>query len=465
MDGRIGVQTFGQEHFGAAQLGDRRRGRRLVQVAEQIISHPGGTLPDKISDPANLKALYRLMNMKAVTHESVLAPSRERTLHLMADADGTVLVIHDSSELDYSGLKSIPTLGQLGNGNCRGYLAHNTLAIVAETREVLGLAYQKLAKRPTVTKKETRQEQRNRPDRESRLWRDASQMIPAPAPGRRQIEVADRGADILEFLDFVESHKKSYLVRSRHNRCVLLEDGEETKLHDFARQLTCAGHKMIDVPAAGDHEAREATVSIAWAPVTIRIPKQPRGDMRGIPLKTWVVCVREVDPPDGVQPVEWILLTNVTVNCLKDASERISWYECRWVIEEYHKALKTGSGIETLQFTTEQALKPAIALLSVTAIFLLTLRNASRRDDAHQRLAAESLPLVCVVVLSMWRYHQRRDDLTLHEFFYALARLGGHQNRKSDHRPGWLVLWRGWTKLQSMTQGVDAMGWEKCGQT
>ena len=79
----------------------------------------------------------------------------------------------------------------------------------------------------------------------------------------------------------------------------------------------------------------------------------------------------EVDPPAEVQPLEWILLTNVPVECLEDACERIGWYECRWIIEEYHKALKTGCGVETLQFTTEDRLKPAIALLSVIALFLL----------------------------------------------------------------------------------------------
>ena len=166
-----------------------------------------------------------------------------------------------------------------------------------------------------------------------------------------------------------------------------------------------------------------------------------------------------------MQPVEWILLTNVPVNSLADACERISWYECRWVIEEYHKALKTGCGIETLQFTTEEALKPAIALLSVTALFLLKLRNASRRADAHECPAVELLPLVAIVVLSLWRYKQRRDDLTVHEFFYALARLGGHQNRKNDHRPGWLVLWRGWTKLQSMIEATESLDWERYGKT
>jgi hypothetical protein len=428
-----------------------------------MVMHPGGTLPDKIDDPASLKALYRLVDQEAVTHTSVLAPSRERTLRLMREAEGTVLVIHDGTELDYSGLRSLKGLGQIGNGNCRGYVVHNVLAVVAETRDVIGLAYQKVAKRPKANKKETREQCRAREDRLSRFWKDASATIPAAACGRRQVEVADRGADVLEFLDFVESREKSYLVRSQYNRRICLENGEETKLHDYARGLPAQGYKTVEVPATKQHAARTARVSIAWSRLTVLVPKQPRGEIRGVPLTCWVVCVREVDPPDKVQPVEWILLTNVPVECLEDALERIGWYECRWIIEEYHKALKTGCGVETLQFTTEERLKPAIALISVVALFLLNLRNASRRADAHERLATELMPELYVVLLSLWRYKQPRKDLTVHEFYYALARLGGHQNRKHDHPPGWLVLWRGWTKLQPMIEAATILGHQRCG--
>lgn len=91
------------------------------------------------------------------------------------------------------------------------------------------------------------------------------------------------------------------------------------------------------------------------------------------------MCVREIDPPDGIAPLEWILLTNVPVETWPDARERIAWSQCRWIIEEYHKAQKTGCGIETLPFTSEEALQPAIAFLSVTALWLLPLRDAAAR--------------------------------------------------------------------------------------
>ena len=101
----------------------------------------------------------------------------------------------------------------------------------------------------------------------------------------------------------------------------------------------------------------------------------------------------------------------------------------------------------------------------MVAVTLLNLRDASRRPDANTRLASTLFAAEYVEVLSLQRYREVRTDLTVHDFFYALARLGGHQNRKRDHRPGWLVLWRGWTKLQAMLDGYDAANRKRCGRT
>jgi hypothetical protein len=116
-----------------------------------------------------------------------------------------------------------------------------------------------------------------------------------------------------------------------------------------------------------------------------------------------------------------------------------------------------------VQFTTTQRLDPMIAVLSAVATTLLNLRTASRREDATTRPATDVVSVEYVRVLSGWRYGQVRDHLTVSEFFFALARLGGHQNRKHDKRPGWLVLWRGWTTLQAMLDGADAIRRKKCG--
>lgn len=467
MDDRLGcTPTFGEQHFGAAQLGDLRRTRRLVETANAICRHPGATLPHKLHAPADLKALYRLMDQDSVSHDAVLTPHRQRTRQAMGQPQGVVRIVPDFTELDYTGLRSLTGLGQIGNGSGRGYECLNSLAINPRTRQVLGLANQRLHRRDTVPDHETRQQRRQRQSRESRQWKQAVTEI-GPAPeGVCWVHVSDRGSDTLEYLDAIAASGGCFVVRSQHDRLIFAGHGQDSnrhKLHSYARALPAAGQHTFKVPARDGQAARTAQVSVAWAAVRLRPPTQPRGDYRPQALAVWVIGVWESTPPPGVEGIEWLLLSNVPVTRLVEAERNIDWYGCRWIVEEFHKAQKSGCAIEDLQFTTEERLQPMIALLSVVAVMLLNLRDSSRCADAAETLAHEVVAPEYVEVLSAWRYGQRRMDLTLREFFYALARLGGHQNRRRDKPPGWLVLWRGWMQLQTMLEGAFALGLLKSG--
>ena len=122
------------------------------------------------------------------------------------------------------------------------------------------------------------------------------------------------------------------------------------------------------------------------------------------------------------------------------------------MIEELHKAQKTGCGMELPQFTTRKALEVTIGVLSVVAVQLLRLRDLARQ--AEDRPAGQVVDGPYVEALSLWRWKEVKPDLSAKEFLYALARLGGHLGRKGDRVPGWLVLWRGWMELQRLVEGM-----------
>jgi hypothetical protein len=209
---------------------------------------------------------------------------------------------------------------------------------------------------------------------------------------------------------------------------------------------------------AAGREARDAKVRIAAGPASVRLPQFARGHADAPSLDLWVVHVREIDAPAGVdEPLEWVLLSNVATATLPQAIERIEWYRCRPIIEELHKAMKSGCGVESMQFEHAERLEPAIALLSVVSAVLLQLRQVARRPEAHVTPATTLVPRLFVRVLCGWRYQQARDDLSVYDFTLALAHLGGHLNRKRDGFPGWLTLWRGWQDLQLMVRGAEAM--------
>ncbi len=242
--------------------------------------------------------------------------------------------------------------------------------------------------------------------------------------------------------------------------------GSQHYLKEYALSLPELGQFTMDVQGRPDAR-RERVPSSSWrgGPLLVCPPHAKSGHHGDAPLPLYVVQITEVDPPAGEKAIDWTLLTNEEVQTFHDAWRVAGWYERRWIVEEYHKSQKTGCQVEDMQFTTTARLEPAIALLSVVAVTLLNLRDASRRPDAKTRPATTILAPDYVDVLSLWRYRKIRKDLTVHDFFYALARLGGHQNRKSDHRPGWLVLWRGWTKLQAMCHGYAVAKEIKCGKS
>src|SRR5258708_36235762 len=117
------TEDSGTHHFGAAPLHDRRRTRSLVDLADRLLRHPGGSLPDKFSDPNALRRCYDLMNCPEVTHEAGLASHRQATFDSLGDFDGTVVFRHDTTELDYTThTERHGQLGQIDNVAGQGFL-------------------------------------------------------------------------------------------------------------------------------------------------------------------------------------------------------------------------------------------------------------------------------------------------------------------------------------------------------
>lgn len=482
-------KTFGQTNFAAAQLGDARRTKRLAALADLMTRRPGGALPQKLNHPKDLKAFYRLMNCDEVTHEAILSAHRAVTLQQIEACDAAVLVLHDATELDFTKHFCVAeTMGQIGNGNHRGYIVQNSLAVESTTGRVLGLANQVLHHRADVPAGETLAQKRARESRESLLWLKGASPLPAD---RKLIDVCDQGADTFEFFEHEVHSGRRFVIRCAYDRGLVIGHGDlaqsdSSHLRTYARTLPVAGTWQLAVSSRAANKsptkkgkkrkgtksprekkartARTANMAVAFAAVQIKPPGKKHGLHGSSPLKVWVVRVWETDPPEGQERLEWFLITNEEVDTFAAAYRVVGWYEKRWIVEEYHKGKKTGCQIESPQFMREESLQPAIALISIVTLTLLEMRDASRQADAKTRPAREIISEDYVEVLSAWRHGELRVDWTIYDFYFALARLGGHQNRKGDHPPGWQTIWRGWHDLQAMVTGVDAVKrMRKCG--
>ena len=463
-------------HFSTVDLGDERRNKRLPQLVDELVRHPRGSLPEKLPRAADREAFYRLCDAPKVTHAAVLKPHRHRVLEKLQTTRKFLLVVHDGTELDFSSRTSLTKLGQIGNGNGRGYICHQSLVVDPEMGTVVGLANQILHTRAEAPKGESVADRRERESRESRLWVQGTQDLPA----RRQIvDVCDRGSDTFEFLEHEVKSGRTFVIRAQHDRSVLpghvppqspgKNDSDEVQpvsLFDYARQQKSIGKDTVTVRIAVEQRAkakkdfqielptrRVARLQISATAIRVKPPRVHRGEHGDEPLPMWIVRVWEPNPPEGCEPLEWLLYTNHLPEEPREARRVKQWYEKRWIVEEYHKGQKTGCGIETLQFRDEDRLQPAIAILSVVALTLLQLRDAARDPRSGKRRADELIDPEAIQVLSLWEHGNARPDWTLHDYSLALAKLGGYRPRKGC-TPGWLVLWRGQTKLENMIDGA-----------
>jgi hypothetical protein len=439
--------------MGRCRLGHRRRTNRLVDSARRISRHPGGTLPEKLKDPAAYRATLRLMNQPAVTHQAILRPHIQATLERLRRTPTTVLILHDITELDYSNQATLDAMGQIGNGGGRGYECHNALAIDPESGELIGLVCQQLHNRARAPAGEGVAARRERDSRESLLWVDAARQIgPAPADCH-WVDICDRGADTFEFLEHEIRHGRHFVIRSTHSRALEVDcEGGPHRLHDRLRSLPPRLGWTVEVSANKGQPARTARVLCAWTEVALKPPHVRRGRHGREPLRVWAIRVWEVDAPAGVEELlEWLLLTDEAIGDGAAARQRVGYYERRPRVEDYHKAQKTGLGIERLQLQSQAGLQPLIALLSVLAVALVNAREAARDETKADRPATDYVDPLRVRVLSVWRHGESRP-LTVREYILALGRLGGHLNRKCDGLPGWLTLWRGAMQLEAMVE-------------
>jgi hypothetical protein len=458
-----------------------------VKVAASMASDPSGSIPRQNKKWKNTKGAYRLFNAAQATFEAMIDPHWQRTRSLAGECP-VVLLIQDTTELDYTSHPGCRGLGRFGSGerwvSGLGMLLHSVLAIEplgdgqaasagSGQARILGLAWNKLWARtePVRQKRRTARERREQ-GCESDRWIEAVKRIGAAPPASRFIHVGDREADIFELYKCCRQHAGiSFLIRvTQTGRAavaghvaertpVKAEDRPRTSLRQIAESMPMLGGKSLWIGPRGGRPGRWARCLISGGAVTIYSPWNR--SRTGKPLCCWVVRVWEIDPPQGVEPIEWMLLSDEPVNNLEDAVRLGDWYTLRWMVEQYHQCLKSGCRVESRQLEHVDRLEPLIGMLCVLAVRLLQLKNDTRLMP--QAPAIKQVPGKSVRTLAKM-LNVAAETITLRQFTHEVAKLGGFLGRKGDGEPGWLTLWRGWHELDLITFGAQlAATGEGCG--
>ena len=411
--------------FGQADLGDPRRTTRLVKLAATLANEPGKPFVSITQSPADMEGAYRFIRNEHVSADAIAKAGYQITAEHAAKHT-LLLALEDTTAITYSHRSVRDELGHVNQGNNgRGILAHSVLLFAPEQQELVGLIEQARWTRDISSRgKKHVRAQTPYEEKESFKWQSASVNLSTRLGAKMAdvISVCDREADIYEYLQYKLSKQHRFVVRSMQSRHI--EQSEE-KLYDYAAGLESAGQKQIHIAQKGGRKARVATVDIVFAPITLLVLANKRGE--SLPLY-YVGCEERTDVKHALN---WHLLTTEAVQSKADALNIIRYYEHRWLVEDYHKAWKTdGTDIENARLQSKENLERLVTISAFIAVRIAQLKFAREQPDEQS----------CERVLSpnawklLWIKRVSRtlpDTVPSMKWAYSeLARLGGWKDTK-----------------------------------
>ena len=413
-------------------------------MAGMMAMNPAASLPRQSDSWADLKAAYRLLNNDKINPNDIGVVHRKLTRQACVGHE-LILCVQDDSDLS-----AVKIAGEQN-------LMHSTLAITTDGK-LLGVLAQRFVMRGEKhSKSETRKQRADR-WKQSDLWLEAVVDVGQPPPGCRFVHVCDRAADNLGLLNLCVEHGMGFIVRATHDRQV---NNQSARLWDHMQSVAVGGQTHVQIGTQRDplgkitRRNRSTTLSIRHATLQLDKPVNPRGKGKDA-LTVNVVYLQESNPPEGNEPIDWMILTSEPVNNLEQARAIIEHYRKRWIIEEWHRAVKEGCRLEHSQLTGRSALLRLTAVVSVVGVRLIQLRDLAHdlaKADEPQHLRELVPPLWIGIVAALAKLDAA--TLTPKQFWHTIARRGGWLGRKNDGRPGWKTIWQGWRDVQQMVEGAE----------
>ena len=455
-----------EQEFKSIDIGDKRLNKRATKVLKSFIGNPEQSIPSTFQSWSETKAVYRFFDNPSVTPKKLLKPHQVATLERIK-AHPTVLLIEDTSSLNYSGQLARKDIGPLQQNNVRGLFIHPMLAVTPD-RVCLGiLSYEQWSRDELTEDAKFRKEKRRAQpiyQKESYRWLKGykkAEYLSKSFPDKNFVYIADREGDIYEI--FQQSSKSTapnnaqWIIRSTYDRSVVDEDAKKkrNKLRAMVKASQPIGQIKFTLPADKARKPREVTQTVYAKEVTLNAPygKEQKGHAA---VRVSVVIATEDNPPLGEDPIEWVLLTSMDVNTIESALTVIQYYLCRWQIELFFKILKSGCQIEKLQLNDEHRFNPCLTMYMVVAWRVLYLTMVGRTiPDGSCELVFEPNEWKTAYAVIHKKPPPKKPP-TINSALKMIAQLGGFLARKSDGEPGNKVIWKGLQALHHYIQAHEA---------
>jgi len=459
-----------------ADFNDRRLTTRLGRIVEALGERPNLSIPAALGGRAETEAAYRFFANEQVTPEAILERHFEASVRRVAQQP-VALLVQDTTEIDLTRpTEQVAGAGPMDSDSRRGAFVHPIMAFDPAGLP-LGLVWVKMWTRASIQTAATAHEKHQRAKRtpieekESIRWVEglrAARQVAELCPATECVCVGDSESDIYELFaeprDTTHGRPVQLLVRACQDRA--LSESEGCVLA-AVRATPCRYTCTLDVgprkPKTATEarkrrtarDARTAEVEVRTGTVTLRPP--PRFDRRLPKVTVNVVLVEEVAPPEGQEPIQWILITTLPIESDAAVELVVAYYCQRWGIETYFKTLKSGCRVEERQFEYLDR------ELNCLAVYFL----AAWRIQMLCRLGRTCPDLDCEVIFepSEWKsvymvVHRKsppQQPPKLNELIRLIASLGGYVRRKKT-QPGTQTLWIGMQRMFDLATAWDAFG-------
>lgn len=410
-----------------ADFNDSRLVSRCVKICERVDGDCEGSFPKIMDDWSELKGLYRFFANGKVTHENILRPHINKTVE-RCFAQEVVLFVQDTTVFNYSHHPETDGLGPIGSKESFiGMLVHNGYAVSGKDKKPLGLLHQRVIVRKGKVKTGKGRW------KESEKWHEGLETSRRLLTGHKKvIQVCDREADIYFFIEKIKECGQGFVIRCAWNRKTV--DGH---VFEDADKAHLRGHTRLEVARRGGRRGRTVKLAIKSGRTRIYAPKS--SGREGPLLEINLVVAEETGSPDRKNNIRWVLLTGEPVDSLEDCLKVVKYYQHRWLVEEFHKGLKSGCRIEERQLQTRQQLEKLLGMFSVLCYALLLMRHEASKGRGGQMI----LNPIQLKYLKRTFPKEIKGRLTPARALHFVAREGGFIGRKSDGNPGWQTLMRG----------------------
>jgi hypothetical protein len=441
-------------------LGDQRLNARYSKICTKLSSNLSGSIPSSHENRDQSKATYRFFDNEKVSPDKLIEGHLSVHQAPLQEGDTSLLLmLQDTSGLVFTGKKGAKQLGPLNYKHNRGFYLHTSL-IVSPKGVPIGLFKETFIER-TLSKLGKGAERRGLPIEEKETYRwlshfQAAQDYFANQSKVKILSIADREADFFELLRAYDEDKAPnihYLIRSKHDR--RLAGTANQTISDKLDNSPVRGQCEVEVTDRTTAKKRVAKVDIKYEPVAIQLHKPMPGKRHLGAINIGLIQASEINPPKGVKPANWTLLTSHAIESLAEAKQFIRYYALRWLIERFFYILKQGAKVEELQLGTPQRLKNAIATYSVVACNIMRANYLARH---HPQLSIFEAGITLQEYEALYQYLHHFVDKRLSydplkppnisQFVEKIAQLGGYIKSKRQPYPGLKTMWRGVKKYE-----------------